>query len=72
MVYFRREMCKQYKKKFSWKYFAASHDKGVVDGVGGHAKSLVYRQVMSKSKKAPIVQNAKDFSSVLMLTNTKN
>ena len=25
---------------FSWKYFAMSHDKGVIDGTGGKAKAL--------------------------------
>ena len=25
---------------FSWKYFAMSHDKGVIDGIGGKAKAL--------------------------------
>ena len=29
------------KKVFSWKYFATSHGKGVVDGIGGKAKALV-------------------------------
>ena len=31
----------QYNKIFGWKYFASSHGKGAVDGVGGKAKSLV-------------------------------
>ena len=31
------------------KYFATSHGKGVVDGIGGRAKSIVRRKVMSKT-----------------------
>lgn len=34
-------LSQKYQKDFSWKYFATSHGKGVVDGVGGRAKSLV-------------------------------
>ena len=37
--------------------------KGVVDGVGGEAKSLVWQQVLSKNKNV-IVQNALDFAQV--------
>ena len=28
----------------SWKYFATSHEKCVVDGIGGHAKSILPSQ----------------------------
>ena len=31
-----------------WQYFATSHGKGVVDGIGGSAKAGVRRKVMSK------------------------
>ena len=30
---------------FSWNYFAASHGKGVVDGVGGILKRLVWQKM---------------------------
>lgn len=36
--------------KVTWKYFATSHGKGVVDGIGGSAKSLVREQVMSRER----------------------
>ncbi|CAF0764370.1 unnamed protein product [Rotaria sordida] len=31
---------------FSWSYFASSHGKGVVDGVGGTLKRLVWLEIM--------------------------
>ncbi|GBM13664.1 hypothetical protein AVEN_148187-1 [Araneus ventricosus] len=46
---------------FEWKYSATSHGKGVVDGIGGTAKSRVYAEV--KARRA-IVQNAIDFATV--------
>ncbi|KAF8793879.1 hypothetical protein HNY73_001911 [Argiope bruennichi] len=46
---------------FEWKYSATSHGKGVVDGIGGTAKSRVYAEV--KARRA-IVQNAVDFATV--------
>lgn len=48
-----------------WKYFATSHGKGVVDGIGGSAKSLVRKSVMSKGKNASIVQNSEDFFKIV-------
>ena len=47
-----------------WQYFATSHGKGVVDGIGGSAKSLVRQKVMSKGNNAEIVQNSADFFRV--------
>lgn len=47
-----------------WKYFATSHGKGVVDGIGGAAKSNVRRRVMSKGANARIVQSSTDFAAV--------
>ena len=47
-----------------WKYFATSHGKGVVDGIGGAAKSNVHRRVMSKGANARVVQRSCDFASV--------
>ena len=38
------------KTPFTWKYFANSHRKGIVDGIGGRPKSLVQQKVMWKSK----------------------
>ena len=49
-------------KAFSWKYFATSHGKGVVDETGGIAKALVWAKVMSKEDDRIIVQSPNDFS----------
>lgn len=43
-----RSISKKQQREVSWKYFATSHGKGVVDGIGGKAKSLVRQKVMSK------------------------
>ena len=40
-------------------YFATSHGKGVVDGIGGAAKSAVRKRVLSKT--GPVMQCASDF-----------
>ena len=50
------------KKAFSWKYFATSHGKGVVDGIGGKAKALVWAKVMSNGDDKIIVQSSNGFS----------
>ncbi|KAJ8038387.1 hypothetical protein HOLleu_15805 [Holothuria leucospilota] len=42
-------LAQEYGKMFEWQYFATSHGKGVVDGVGGAAKSLV-RQAIRKNR----------------------
>lgn len=49
-----------YGKPFEWKYFATSHGKGVVDGIGGRAKSLVRTKCLSKSE-TTCVQSSTDF-----------
>ena len=46
-----------------WKFFATSHGKGVVDGIGGSAKACVRARVMSKDEKV-VVQSASDFVKV--------
>lgn len=73
MVYLCQQLSLQFKKPFTWKYFATSHGKGIVDGVGGRIKSIVRTSVMSKKKDAPIVQNAKEFADVAkkLMKNTK-
>ena len=60
MVTLLRGFCGRYKHNFTWKYFATSHGKGVVDGVGGLVKSLVRNAV--KSRNAIVhLQTAEDF-----------
>ena len=51
----------QHSAKFTWDYFATSHGKGVVDGIGREAKSMVQQQVMSKNKNV-VVENAANFA----------
>ena len=53
-----------YGKEFAWKFFATSHGKGVVDGVGGSLKSYMRRRVLSPGENAPIVDNAESFFNV--------
>ena len=50
-------LSKKFQCKVSWKYFGTSHRKGVVDGIGGSAKSLVRKRVMNQGKNAVIVQD---------------
>lgn len=61
-----------YGKPFEWKYFATSHGKGVVDGIGGRAKSLVRTKCLSKSE-TTCVQSSTDFFKVVqeMMPRTK-
>ena len=55
-------ICSTYKERFSWKFSATSHGKGVVDGVAGRVKSIVYHpKVMSLGRDQIIVQDARSF-----------
>ena len=46
-----------------WKYFATSHGKGAVDGIGGRAKSHI--RAATKSKNGCTVQSSKDFATLV-------
>ena len=50
-----QSLSQKYNQQFSWKYFATSHGKGIVDGIGRRAKSLVCSKVMSGSMSSSIV-----------------
>lgn len=50
-----------HKKKIIWNYFATSHGKGPVDGIGGSVKRQVRQAVLSGKG---VVYNASDFCSV--------
>ena len=63
MVKFLSDIANQIGGTAEWKYFATSHGKGVVDGIGGSAKSLVRTKVMSKGGNAIVVQNSMDFAA---------
>ena len=41
-------LSQNHKRPFSWKYFATSHGKGVVDGIGGKSKAFVRAKIMTK------------------------
>ena len=55
-------LTEKYNKPFSWKFFATSHGKGILDRVGGNCKSIVPQKTFSKGKARMIVQNAKEFA----------
>ena len=58
-----------YKKPFMWKFIATAHGKGVVDSVGGWAKSFVHKKVMSLGKNQSIVQDAESFCKLAKQLN---
>ncbi|KAF2888347.1 hypothetical protein ILUMI_17826 [Ignelater luminosus] len=47
MVRLLQYLSKKHNKSFWWKYFATSHGKGVVDGIGGNLKRLVKQKARS-------------------------
>lgn len=51
----------KFNKNIIWNYFATSHGKGPVDGIGGSVKRQVRQAVLSHKE---IVQNATDFCNV--------
>ena len=55
-------LSKKYQCKFTWKYFATSHGKGILDCIGGRAKSIVRTEVMKKKTQGTVVQSSKDFT----------
>lgn len=59
------QLAMDFETPFEWQYFATSHGKGVVDGIGGRAKSMVRRAVMSGRQDAPVVQSASDFAELV-------
>ena len=61
MAVFLRGMVGKYKRNFHWKFFATSHGKGVVDGVGGVVKRVVRQAVVSRQA---VVNDARTFAKV--------
>ena len=51
----------QYHSKFIWNFFATSHGKGAVDGIGGSVKCSVWRHV-SAGCNAPL--NAQKYADI--------
>lgn len=54
--------------KLTWNYFATSHGKGTVDGIGGAVKGSVWRRILANNE---IVDSAKKFVSVAKQCNEK-
>ena len=50
----------RYGVKSTWSFFATSHGKGVVDGIGATIKGAVWRKIRSGSN----IETAEDFSTV--------
>jgi len=54
-------------ERFAWHFFATSHGKGAVDGVGGTVKRLVWRRVLAEKV---IVSDAASFFNCAVSANT--
>lgn len=55
----------KFDKKIYWNYFATSHGKGCVDGIGATAKNIVRKQVLARKYH---INNATDFVNAFKLT----
>ena len=51
MMKLLHNLSNQHSTTFTWNFFATGHGKGVVDGIGGQAKSLVRQQILLKYAK---------------------
>lgn len=60
-------LSKKYNRNFGWKYFATSHSKGVIDGVGGNLKRFVREKSMAQGDKCI----ARDFAEVAVSVANK-
>ena len=60
---------KKYDYFMRWHFFATSHGKGAVDGVGATIKSYAWRQM--KANKVCIVNNAADFANLVSHTSIR-
>jgi hypothetical protein len=59
---------KKYQKVFRWEYFATSHGKGAVDGIGGQVKRVVWDSVRAKKTN---VSTLDDFVTCLVSKQIK-
>ena len=55
-------------EKFEWNFFATSHGKGAVDGIGGSVKRMVWRKVRSRKAEAAFVEVAKSCTGTAITT----
>ncbi|ESO98174.1 hypothetical protein LOTGIDRAFT_174307 [Lottia gigantea] len=53
--------------RIRWNYFATSHGKGPNDGIGGNAKRIVHRLIMSRSA---VVSDSQSFANALRSSGT--
>ncbi|ESO88891.1 hypothetical protein LOTGIDRAFT_165309 [Lottia gigantea] len=53
--------------RIRWNYFATSHGKGPNDGIGGNAKRIVHRLIMSRSA---VVPDSQSFANALRSSGT--
>ena len=60
-----QRLTEKYYKPFTWKFFATSLGKGIVDVVGGNCKYILRQKTFSKGKDRIIVQNAEEFADAL-------
>lgn len=60
-------MQEKYSRNIIWNYFATSHGKGPVDGIGGSLKRQVFDQV---KKRKCLVVNAADFVKASQVAGT--
>lgn len=51
-------MFKKHKIFATWNFFATSHGKGVVDGIGGSVKRVVWRQILA----GKLITTAEEFA----------
>lgn len=62
----------RHNKPLTWKFFETSHGKGVVDGIGGNAKSVVRKRMLTKDGSVR-VNSALDFIKIAekLISQTK-
>ena len=67
LIHSLTRMLYEYELILPWHYFATSHGKGVVDGIGGNIKHLVWQQILTKKDKC---DNAADFVNIAKAKTT--
>lgn len=58
----------EFELKIYWNYFATSHGKGCIDGIGATAKCIVRKHIRARTH---IVNNASEFVAAFHCTSTK-
>ncbi|CAF4499224.1 unnamed protein product, partial [Didymodactylos carnosus] len=63
-------MSNEHDLKLSWNFFATSHGKRVVDGIGGTVKRMIWQEMMTKKQcktAADFVPLAKSKTNIIIL-----